>query len=71
VARDFLGLYSDVSAMVFGIAPPSPNPVSSRTASIPAGSLPFAVMSEQMPNAKAHPTRTVFSTEAVGKWPAD
>ena len=47
---DRFGMYSDVSAMAFGIAPPIPNPVKTRNAVSSLTDVAVVVSSEPRPN---------------------
>src|SRR5262245_25076334 len=51
---DRLGMYSDVSAMALGIAPPIPNPVNMRYVTSCDTDVAVAVSSDPMPNVSAH-----------------
>src|SRR5579875_296259 len=60
VARLRLGPYSEVSAMAFGIAPPSPSPVTKRIASSEERESQNGVTSEQSPKKPRQKTITAL-----------
>ena len=56
--RDRFGMYSEVRAIAFGIAPPMPNPVNTRNAINWKTDVAVAVSSAPTPNVSAHAMRT-------------
>ena len=58
VPRRRRGMYSEVSAMAFGIAPPIPSPVRARNATSASTDCAVAVSSEPTPKISAHPMST-------------
>jgi hypothetical protein len=58
VARLFCGLYSEVSAIGLGMAPPRPSPVRKRHSSRLSGESAVAVSTEQIPKASVEATMT-------------
>src|SRR5215470_4371322 len=55
---DRLGMYSDVSAIAFGMAPPIPNPVNMRYPINCDTDVAVAVINDPMPNVNAHAMST-------------
>ena len=60
VARRRRGMYSEVKAMAFGIAPPMPSPVNTRNAISASTDCAVAVNSDPTPKISADTTRTGF-----------
>ena len=61
------GMYSEVSAMAFGIAPPMPSPVRKRKPASASIDCAVAVSSEPTPKISAHPMSTGRRPELIGK----
>src|SRR5437899_8338507 len=63
------GMYSDVRAIAFGIAPPMPKPVKTRNAVSCATDVAVAVSNDPTPNASAQVTKTGLRPKRSAKGP--